>query len=84
MKLSIKALALTAGLLWGGTFLVVAVANHVCPPYGLAFLEVMGSIYPGYQPGTGIAGIITGSLYALVDGGICGTLIAWVYNLFVK
>jgi hypothetical protein len=83
MKLSIKALALTAALLWGGALLVVGIANQVCPPYGAEFLTIMGSIYPGYQPGTGITSIIVGTLYALVDGGVGGAIFAWLYNLLV-
>lgn len=84
MKFSVKSLALTAALLWGGAFLVVGIANLVCPPYGGEFLRVMGSLYPGYHSDTGISGIIVGTLYALVDGGIGGAVFAWVYNFFAK
>lgn len=84
MKLSVKGLALAAALIWGGAILVVGIANHVCPPYGSEFLAVMGSVYPGYKPGTGVSSIITGTLYALVDGGVGGAIFAWLYNLFVK
>lgn len=84
MKLSVKALALTAALLWGGAVLVVAIANMVCPPYGGEFLNVVGSIYPGYHPGTGVSSIIVGTLYAMLDGGVGGAIFAWLYNLFAK
>lgn len=81
MKFDIKALALTAGLFWGAAILIVALANLIWPPYGRAFLDLSASIYPGYRPGTGLGSIITGTLYALVDGAICGALFAWLYNL---
>ncbi len=84
MKLKVTALMLAGGLLWGGAVLVVAWANLMWPDYGRAFLELCASIYPGYTPGTGAGSVITGALYALVDGGIGGALLAWLYNLFVR
>jgi hypothetical protein len=84
MRLHVTALALTAGLLWGGAILVVGLANLIWPEYGRAFLELMASIYPGYRPATGIGSVITGTLYGLVDGAIGGAIFAWLYNLFVS
>ena len=81
MKLHVTALALTAGLLWAGAILLVALANLVWPDYGRAFLDLTASIYPGYHPGTGIGSAITGTLYGLVDGTIGGAIFAWLYNL---
>jgi len=76
-------LSLTAGLIWGGALLLVALLNLLWPPYGQAFLETTASIYPGYNPGTGPGSVITGTLYGLVDGAIGGALFAWVYNLLL-
>jgi len=84
MKLDIKALALTVGLFWGAAVLIVAVANLIWPGYGRAFLDLSASIYPGYRPGAGVGSVITGTLYALVDGAICGALLAWLYNLLAR
>ncbi len=78
MKLSIKALAITAAIIWGGALLIVGSANIIFPGYGSSFLEVMGSIYPGYQPGTGFPGVIIGSLYGVVDAGIGAAIFAWL------
>lgn len=82
MKLSVKAVAVTAAIFWGVAILVVGFANMVWPPYGGAFLDVVSSIYPGYEPGSGTMGIIVGSLYGVVDAGIGGAIFAWLYNLF--
>lgn len=81
MRLDIKALGITAALLWGGAVLLVAIANQIWPPYGQAFLEWLASFYPGYRPGPGAGPVITATLYAVVDGGIGGAVFAWLYNL---
>ncbi len=80
MRLNTTAFALTAGIIWGGAVLLVAAANLIWPGYGRAFLDLAASIYPGYQPGTGVGSVITGALYGLVDGTIGGAVFAWLYN----
>lgn len=80
MRLNITALAATSALLWGGAVLVVAVANLLWPGYGRAFLDVVASIYPGYHAASGLGSVITGTLYALVDGATGGAIFAWLYN----
>lgn len=82
MKLSIKGLALAAAILWGAAVLMVGIANMIFPDYGMKFLEVIGSVYPGYQAGAGIASVIIGAIYAVVDAGIAAAIFAWLYNLF--
>ncbi len=84
MRLNVIALSVAAGLFWSVAILVVAIANLIWPDYGSAFLELAASIYPGYDPGTGIASVITGTLYGLVDGAIGGAIFAWLYNLVSK
>ena len=79
MKLNPKALALTFGLLWAGVVFLVALLNRFWPSYGGAFLNLASSIYPGFHPGGMRAGIV-GTLYALLDGAVCGFLVAWLYN----
>lgn len=81
MRFDPKALALTFGLLWGGCVLCAALAHLVWPAYGTAFLDAVASIYPGYQVGGG-GTVVVGTLYALLDGAVCGALFAWVYNRF--
>ncbi len=84
MKLSIKSLAITAAILWGAVMLLVGIANLMFLDYGANKLEVIGSIYPGYQPGTGLTSVIVGALYGAVDAGIGGAIFACLYNLMAK
>lgn len=84
MKLSVKGLAITAAILWGGALLIMGSANMMFPGYATNFLEVMGSVYPGYQPGTGLSSVIIGSMYAVVDAGIGAAIFAWLYNFFAE
>jgi len=82
MKLSVKAFAFTAGLLWGGAILLVSLVNLAAPPYGRAFLEFCGSIYPGFHATRTVGSVVVGTLYGLADGGIAGAVFAWLYNRF--
>lgn len=81
MRFNLVAFSLTAGLFWGGAMLIVAVVNLMWPGYGRAFLELAAAIYPGYRPEPAIGQVITGTLYALVDGTISGFVFGWIYNL---
>ena len=80
MKFNITALAVTAGIFWAAAMFLVSLANLIWPDYGLNFLEVISSIYPGYQAGTGVGSVFVGTLYAAVDGVIAGAIFAWLYN----
>lgn len=84
MKLSVSALALTAGIFWGVAILFVALANLIWPGYGRTFLDLAASLYPGYRPGSGMSSVVTGTLYGLVDGSIAGAIFAWLYNLVAR
>jgi hypothetical protein len=83
MRLSLKALALAAGILWALALLMTGVVNLIWPGYGEAFLKLMASIYPGYHATSSVGDLIVGTLYALIDGAICGLLFAWIYNSFI-
>ena len=81
MRLSIRAMALTIGIVWSIVFFLVAATQQALPTYGVGFLEVMYGLYPGYAPG-GFDSVLVGTLYALVDGAIGGAVFAWLYNRF--
>jgi len=84
MKLSVKGLAFTAAIIWGAALLIMGGANIIFPGYATNFLEVMGSVYPGYHPSTGISSVILGSMYGIVDAGIGGAIFAWLYNFIAE
>lgn len=79
--ISVKGLALTVGILWAAAVFLVGLGNLLWPSYGVAFLEIPRSIYPGYANTAGFLGVIVGSLYALLDGAILGVVFAWLYNM---
>jgi hypothetical protein len=66
MKLDIKGMAVTLGLVWGAAVLLVGIANLIWPNYGQAFLQVVASVYPGYTAGASVGQVILGTLYGLV------------------
>jgi hypothetical protein len=80
MKLSIKALATTSALVWGGCLLCVGVCHLFVPTYGVGFLDVMSSVYPGFHASRTAADVAVGAGYGLVDGAIGGVVFAWIYN----
>ena len=82
MRLSLKSLTITVSVLWGISFFLVSVANLIWPPYGAAFLNIISSLYPGYESIGTFGSVIVGTLYALPDGAIGGAVFAWLYNIF--
>jgi len=80
MKLNTLAFGFAAALLWGSAVLLVSLAHGIWPSYGGAFLAMVSSIYPGYQPGGG-GSVVVGTLYGMVDGGVAGCIFAWLYNV---
>ncbi|HSB70033.1 MAG TPA: hypothetical protein VLT62_11925 [Candidatus Methylomirabilis sp.] len=80
MRLSLKALTIAAGILWGGAVFFCGIANAVWPPYGAAFLEMTASLYPGFRPSGTVGSILTGTSHAILDGAVCGLLFGWLYN----
>lgn len=85
MKLDVKALALTGGLIWGILAMFLSgVANLIWSGYAQGFLDVMASVYPGYNATASFGQVIIGTLYGVVDGAIAGALFALVYNCFAQ
>jgi len=79
-----KALAYAGAALWAGSFLLVGLVNLSSPTYGLEFLELMASLYPGYTADRTFESVLIGTGYALVDGAVGGWLFGWLYNRLVK
>jgi hypothetical protein len=82
MRFSFKAMALSGALLWGGAILLVGLINLAAPGYGLSFLQMTSSVYPGFHDTHTIRSVLIGTFDGLVDGAIAGLLFAWLYNIF--
>ncbi len=82
MKLSIKGLALSAGIVWGGCILMLGLVNLAVPSYGTAVLAWASSIYPGFHNSRTFIDVLVGTGYGLVDAGIGGAIFGWLYNCF--
>ena len=82
MRLNLRALALTAGILWGTVVFLTGILNLTWEGYGDAFLNIIASLYPGYDADCSFGDLLVGTLYALVDGAVCGLAFGWLYNLF--
>jgi len=80
MKLSVKALAITSGLIWGGCVLTCGLVNLAQPAYGRPFLRLMSSVYPGFHNSRSWRDVLVGTGYGLVDGAAGGALAAALYN----
>ncbi|MDD5217576.1 MAG: hypothetical protein PHN49_00780 [Candidatus Omnitrophica bacterium] len=82
-KISVKGFAFAAAMLWGGAVFFVGLANLQWPGYGKAFLDLVASVYPGYEALPTLKSLLIGTAYAIVDGTIGGSLFALLYNLCV-
>jgi hypothetical protein len=84
MKLAIRPLAMTCAIFGGVTALVMGLANMWWPPYGEAFLGLLGSIYPGYTPDGSFGSVVNVTIYAMIDMAIGGLIFGWLYNQLVR
>jgi len=84
MRLSIRAAAIVLALLWGGAMLCTGLVHLANASYGTAFLDVIGSVYPGFHGARSFVDVLVGTGYALVDGGLGGLVLAWLYNLLLE
>ncbi len=79
-RLSACALGAAFGVITAlGTLIIGILAMHF--KIGHAWVTLLGSVYIGYA--ATFKGVIVGTLWGFVDGYICGTVIAWVYNYVV-
>jgi hypothetical protein len=79
-RLSVKVMAIVPALLWGGCMLLVGLINMGAPSYGVDFLRMMSSVYPGFHDTRTAGEVIVGTVYGLVDGAIAGIQFTWLYN----
>jgi len=85
MKFNVIHLGLTLSKLFAIVVFFIGIGNLIFPAYGVAFLKIIDSVYPGYHFGKwGFGGVIVATLYAALDGFILGVLFAWLHNLVGK
>ena len=80
MKLSVRAMAITSGLVWGGCMLTCGLVNLASPAYARRFLKLMSSVYPGFHNSRNVRDVLVGAAYGLVDGAMGGAVVAALYN----
>ncbi len=80
MRLSLKATALAAGLLWGSAILLVGLVNLADPTYGVSFIQLTSSVYPWFHNSRNIANVFIGTIDGLIDGAVAGLFFALLYN----
>ncbi|GGI80238.1 bacteriophage holin [Legionella impletisoli] len=81
LKMSPLALGLSLGIFWGVSILLFGLMAYFFT-FGEVFVNAIGAIYIGYEPT--IIGSFIGGIIGFIDAFICGLIIAWLYNLFVK
>ncbi len=84
MKLSLTSMIIAGALLKGITFLFISLLNVVLRPYGGAYLAILSSLYPGYDPASGPISVIVGALYSLLAGAVGGLVFGWLYNFVAE
>ena len=84
MRLSVKATTIVTALLWGASILFVGLINLIDSSYGVEFLKIIGSVYPGFHGSGTFGDVLIGTLYGVLDGAVGGCLIGWLYNVFVS
>lgn len=76
-RLSVCSLGIAAGITWAlGVILIGLMSTY----FGLAtnWVDLLKSIYVGFD--STLLGTLIGGLWALIDGFICGALVALIYN----
>ena len=80
MRLSLKGATLAGAFLWGGAILLVGLIHLARPGYGVDFLQMTSSVYPGFHVTHSIASVLMGTVDGLADGAVAGFLFALLYN----
>ncbi len=81
MKWNTRRFAIAGGIVWAACLFVTTIMG-VYTGYGVAFLNGIGSIYPGYSISLG--GSVVGLVYGFFDVFIGVYIFAWVYKMVGK
>ena len=82
MRLSVKGMTIAAGLLWGAAILCVGIIHMGDPNYGVNFLQMTSSVYPGFHSAGTAGSLAIGTIEGIIDGGIAGLVLSLLYNAF--
>jgi hypothetical protein len=82
MRIHTKAFAISAGIVCGGLVGIASLLGLYFN-YGIDFLYILRSVYPGYT--VSVLGSIIGALYGFLHGALVAGVISFIYNrIFVK
>jgi len=79
-KLSVKALGLAFGIFWGVCIFLLGISGMY--GFGETFVTLISRVYLWYD--ITVVGAIIGAIWGFVDAFVCGVILAWLYNKFVK
>ena len=79
-RLSVMGFALGIGICWGLCMILVGWTSMF--GWGNVFLEMMASIYIGYE--ASFIGGIVGGIWGFAEGFLFGAVVAFFYNMFRK
>lgn len=72
-------LGMAGGIMWAACMFITTLFAVYCG-YGMAFLQLMASLYPYYD--VSLAGSVVGAVYGFIDGFVGFYVIGWLYNRF--
>jgi hypothetical protein len=75
-----KAMTWAFGILGGACILFVGLINLRISSYGVEFLRMMSSVYPGFHDSRTLGDVIVGTSYGFVDGAILGFIFSSLYR----
>lgn len=79
--INIRAFALTCGIFWAASLILIAVLT-MKTGLGLSFVDMAAEVYLGYGPTP--VGVVIGAVWGFLDGLVCGAIFAWLYNKLAR
>lgn len=80
MRLSLRAMGISGGILWGAAILLVGLINLSDPNYGMNFLQMTSSVYPWFHTTHTLGSVLVGTIDGAVDGALAAVIFAELYN----
>lgn len=77
-------MTIAAGLLWAAAILCVGIIHMADPNYGVNFLQMTSSVYPGFHSAGTAGNLVIGTIEGFIDGAITGLVLSLLYNAFTR